>query len=915
MSNLCEECGNEYTDKIWKWCKPCQINSLKNYTTISDNEKINNFIQKMRSKIDSFSDILFEWIPYDQFNNINKINDFANAIWTDGRLGFSFFQIKYIRAKNIKVSLKFSQYNIDEFLNEANEYSIKFHQFGIRKIYGISQNPNTKEYIMVLEKEKYCERCDNLYTNGCKSCQINLLKENFTNWTSGNEKIDNFIQGMQSEINDYKDIIFEWIPYNQFDDINEILVENDLTIYLAKWKDGPLYYHSDKKEYIRLKNKKVSLKCFQNLQDKAGEFLNKVNLQDDEDNQDIFGISQNPNTNDYIIVLQNGYCEKCNQKYTNANYNWCKSCQKNSLKENFTNWTNENEKINSFIQEMQLRIESPLDIIFEWVSYNQFNDIKEINEDGFTKAIWSDGPLNYDKDKSVYRRSQSSQNKEVALKYLYNLQNITNEILNEIGKTYSIKNQDNNIRNIYGISQNPNTKEYIIILQYANCEKCIKKEEWCKFCEINYLKENFANWTSGNRMIDNFIQEMQLKIDNPLEIVFEWIPYDQFIDIEEILSINDNFTMYSSKWKNNMLIYLKGENKYKRLQSNQNRQIILKGLHNSKDIINDFLNEAKKYSIKINDNMRNIYGITQSPKTKEYFMVLQKGLFCEKCYINIIDKWCKLCQINFLKENFTNWTSGNEKIDNFIQEMQLKINYQTDIVTEWIPYDQFNNIKEIVINNLASVYSAIWKEGQLDYDESKNEYIRNQNKGVILKCLHNFQNITDEFLNKIIKTYSIKKQNNIRNIYGITQSPDTKDYIMVLETNSEYCEKCDKKYKYIFAKWCESCEINCLRENFTNWTSGNKEIDNFIQKMQLKINYQTDIVAEWIPYNQFDNIKEINKNGVAEAIKNNSIHSAIWKDGPLDYDKYKYTRSKNEKVTLKCLHNSQNITDEFLNEV
>src|SRR3954453_12411667 len=58
--------------------------------------------------------------------------------------------------------------------------------------------------------------------------------------------------------------------------------------------------------------------------------------------------------------------------------------------------------------------------------------------------------------------------------------------------------------------------------------------EWCKPCQINNLKGNFTNWTSGNEKIDDFIQEMQLKIDHPYNIIFEWIPYNQFSDIEEI---------------------------------------------------------------------------------------------------------------------------------------------------------------------------------------------------------------------------------------------------------------------------------------------------------------------------------------------------------------------------------------------
>ena len=65
----------------------------------------------------------------------------------------------------------------------------------ILKIYGISQNPDTSDYI--------------------------LIQNNFT-WTSGNEKIDNFIQDMQLNIKSYNDIAFEWIPYNQLSNIKEI---------------------------------------------------------------------------------------------------------------------------------------------------------------------------------------------------------------------------------------------------------------------------------------------------------------------------------------------------------------------------------------------------------------------------------------------------------------------------------------------------------------------------------------------------------------------------------------------------------------------------------------------------------------------------------------------------------------------
>ena len=125
-------------------------------------------------------------------------------------------------------------------------------------------------------------------------------------------------------------------------------------------------------------------------------------------------------------------------------------------------------------------------------------------------------------------------------------------------------------------------------------------------------------------------------------------------------------------------------------------------------------------------------------------------LDCRKCgekytidYVN----WCKPCQIDNLKGNFT--TSGNEKIDNFIQEIQLKIDNWEDIVLEWIPYDQFSDIKEI--GRSATVYSAIWKDGPLTYGyKDTKKYIKQHpNCKVTLKCLHNSQNTTNEFLNEV----------------------------------------------------------------------------------------------------------------------------------------------------------------------
>ena len=98
-----------------------------------------------------------------------------------------------------------------------------------------------------------------------------------------------------------------------------------------------------------------------------------------------------------------------------------------------------------------------------------------------------------------------------------------------------------------------------------------------------------------------------------------------------------------------------------------------------------------------------------------------------------------------VQKNYHTCISGNEKIDNFIQEKQLKINNCNDIVLEWILYNQFSEIKETGKNGLMTVYSAIWKDGPLYFQHDK--YTSDSNKEVTLKCLHNSLESIDFLIN------------------------------------------------------------------------------------------------------------------------------------------------------------------------
>ncbi|GBC40663.2 kinase-like domain-containing protein [Rhizophagus irregularis DAOM 181602=DAOM 197198] len=255
----------------------------------------------MQLKINGCHNEIFEWIPYNEFIEIEEIgnNDLATAIWKDGPLYYSSIRRSYDREINKKVILKYlcNSQNVSHlFLSEVI--------YSVEENYGITQNLNTKDYMLVCKIEYYCENCGKKYNNQfeinnkiCISCQTN----------HENKKINDLIQEIKLNIDrDVKqnDIMFEWIPYAQFNDIKEIGKGGFSTVYLAIWKDGLLSYHSG---WRRQPNTKVALKCLNNSQNFLDEFINEVKAYTNQkiDNiLKIYGISQNTNTKEYIMVLE-----------------------------------------------------------------------------------------------------------------------------------------------------------------------------------------------------------------------------------------------------------------------------------------------------------------------------------------------------------------------------------------------------------------------------------------------------------------------------------------------------------------------------------------------------------------------------------------------------------------------------------
>ncbi|GBC39452.2 kinase-like domain-containing protein [Rhizophagus irregularis DAOM 181602=DAOM 197198] len=171
---------------------------------------------------------------------------------------------------------------------------------------------------------------------------------------------------------------------------------------------------------------------------------------------------------------------------------------------------------------------------------------------------------------------------------------------------------------------------------------------------------------------------------------------------------------------------------------------------------------------------------------------------CEKAYgrcvecnqINTEKYWCQSCNSKRFQQNFHNWTS------------------------EWMPYNMFKNPKYIAEGGFGKVYRASWNSGYILHWDTRCHQWKRRKDGVFVafKSLNNSQNVSLEFINEVtiyLKVHKYKISDQIIKCHGISQDPNTKDYIMVMNfakrgnlrnsLNNEKTmlyKKYSKKYKF-----------------------------------------------------------------------------------------------------------------------
>ncbi|RIB14490.1 kinase-like domain-containing protein, partial [Gigaspora rosea] len=178
-------------------------------------------------------------------------------------------------------------------------------------------------------------------------------------------------------------------------------------------------------------------------------------------------------------------CAYCNEDNTQPA--WCQSCDPDIA----TRWTSRNKDIDDCMKTFQLRAVRYEDVI-EWIPFDRLSKLKKL-----------------DVINDIYKRAREPSS-TVALKTLASSMKNNNDFLKEFKSLMTCKLNFNKLA-IYGITQIRETKEYLIVFQYAYYGKTLT---WQTKLEIlkdisdeldnihRYAKYIHANFHSGNILLD-----------------------------------------------------------------------------------------------------------------------------------------------------------------------------------------------------------------------------------------------------------------------------------------------------------------------------------------------------------------------------------------------------------------------------
>ncbi|POG75409.1 kinase-like domain-containing protein [Rhizophagus irregularis DAOM 181602=DAOM 197198] len=198
--------------------------------------------------------------------------------------------------------------------------------------------------------------------------------------------------------------------------------------------------------------------------------------------------------------------------------------------------------------------------------------------------------------------------------------------------------------------------------------------------------------------------------------------------------------------------------------------------------------EFQKQTVLADDSLtkdEKTFAINWLTKGYDYLKILFNSgtkRICENCKQECLATlYCEFCVRNYLKTKFSNWTSGNDDIDNLIQKCQLETLLSSKII-EWIPYNKLRNIKYLTKGGFSEIYTADWIDGRYEeWDSEKQQLKRMGGHEVVLKKLENVESANQSWFEEAKSHLTIgNKWADIIQCYGLTQNISNGNYMLIM---------------------------------------------------------------------------------------------------------------------------------------
>ncbi|CAG8547110.1 2111_t:CDS:2 [Diversispora eburnea] len=204
---------------------------------------------------------------------------------------------------------------------------------------------------------------------------------------------------------------------------------------------------------------------------------------------------------------------------------------------------------------------------------------------------------------------------------------------------------------------------------------------------------------------------------------------------------------------------------------------------------------------------------------------MNQKIWCQKCEKDIP---CKNCQKEMVKNQFSNWSCGNPKLDQYLKKKQIEaIDYSINIPVKWIPSEEFEDIQLLKCGGEGKIYSSYWNNGPLNLGKER----------VALKCLHSSTHDVDKFIKELDLQVSLCHTNTPL-CYGVSRLSfsSTSPYAIVME----YAEDGDLKHyiqtNFKSIRWREKLELiepklrpsaDDLHQTFEKWLFDDQKHENW----------------------------------------------------------------------------------------